>query len=1021
MKKIIIIFILFLVSSLSFSQYMPLTPYDGIEKEIQTDHFIIVYPEKYEDKALKVAEYAEEIHRDLVPFMNWEPLGRTTIILTNFSANPNGMATPTPNNTIILYLSPSAMEKTLDTFTDPLYTLIVHEYTHILHLDQIRDYAWFWRVATGRVYFPVVNNSFVWYREGTATLVETLYSENGRLDGYYNKAMVKVSALEETIPPINMLVPQVNTWPYNEATYHFGAAFLQYIFTTYGKEKFDKMYIDVSKRFLPIVHIFVWNFKNIYGKSMNKMWDEWIEYERKRAGENFNEYEKPPNRKKLTKKYGTAQAIDVSNSGELYYSISSYKTDRYLYTMSGKREKKLKLGSITALKSTDDKVIYSKLNTAPNNFSYYDLFMIDPKTRLTKRLTTGERINSIAYMNDGTNKTIAYTSYLNDKLTLYRANFNKNRIDDREKIEIEHDLYFIYNIDFSPNNSGDIVLSARYNDGTYSLICMNIYDNTKKWEKKSKWRAIARYFDDKNIYFTYRTADDSSLYMYNIEEDRASLVMKRFGGILDAVIYKEMIYYVSYTAKGEEIFLEALNYEDINFTDNIFLDSEPSNSKNSDKNINDNGNKTISMVEESSFYKRNDNFDPSSYKTKYFNPFRYLYPTMWWLYPVEIPNSDLYYKDPKTYTEIMPFLTPQFILNSEQPTGRFGYRATLALDYLRYYPMNSSSFWFKLPYLSVAYTFKNWASGIHSYNIYGDQWVVEKYNNYYPISLSNSVSLSSNIPLFGYGTIRFQSTFSHNFASYSSYYGRESNTMNFSQTIAYQYIVSTNNYTRWNRGIYIENYFYTQPPILDNILDNYIYYIFKNRLEVRAPIKNSFIFFNLTQGIGLKEINKKLESANVFKIYYDSINFSESIINGGSSNITQIPMRAFPGLLTNQSGGAFDSSSFYGSAYIKLDAGFDITVYKGGIYFYFVTMGLKEFYIRPYFEVAYLYENSNTTEASHLRNIFMDAALEFCLDMFVSYGNIDFSIMQGFALGYRPGMYFPAFNVYLGVNIGLGI
>jgi len=1027
MKKILILIYLHFMTSLTFSQYMPFTPYpyNGIEKEIKTEHFIIIYPKKYEEKALLVAHYAEEIHKDLVPFMNWKPLYRTKIILTNYYANPNGMATTSPDNTIIIFLTPTAMEKTLDTFTDPLYTLILHEYTHILHIDQIRDYAWFWRVAMGRVYFPVFNNSFMWYREGFATLVETLYSENGRLDGYYNRAMVKVAARDGKIPPMNLLVPQVNVWPYNRAIYHYGAAFLEYIYTKYGKEKFDKIYMDISKIFFPIVHIFVWNFKNIYGKSIKDLWKEWIEYEKVEAEKNYNQYvteymTEPKDKKQLTEKQGNVETITISKDGVLYYSIDSYKTDRYLYMNKEDKNVKLKLGNISAIESADDKIIYSKSVVAPNMFYYYDLFLFDPITRITKRLTTSERINSISYMNDGKNKTILYSSYLNDKIKLYKANFNKNRIDEKREIEINKNIYFIYNIDSSPNNNGDTILSVKYTDGTYSIICININENITKWEKRSKNKMVAKYLDNENIYFTYRTIEDSILYLYNIKENKTKFVMKRFGGISEASIYKDYLYYASYTSTGEEIFRESFNVNDSVSIDSLFFNDEivvenGIKKSNEDNNVDgDNAicvNNIVFQKETSSFYNRLSDFDPSKYKPKNFNPFRYLYPTIWYLLPYQIFDSAILLD--KSGNQSIPFFSPKFTFLSEQPTGRFGYRGYIALDYLRGYYVNGLSFWFRLPYFNISYGFDNFAIGNVSYIASEDRWNINKNDGMFPISLSNSINISSSIPLFGYGTLSFQSSVGHTFYTYDFNLKKESNYISFSQGIFYQYIVSTSKTSRWDRGIYLENFFYIRPPILDNHNE---LYILKNSIEGRIPIPNSFLFLRLAHAF---EICK----GNYFSVYYRSVNLNEILLGTNiGSGISQIPMKAFPGIIDNSKDYEnFKPSNFSGSSYVKFDTGFDITVYKKGVYFYFLTMGLKEFFIRPYFEFAYLYNDLNVKWEDHLKNIFIDIALEFNLDMFVSYGNFDFSIIQGFAIGYRPMMTRPAFNIYLGIDIGLNI
>lgn len=91
--------------------FFPFVPYQGMTKKIVTEHFVILFPERYKEKALKVAAYSEEIHSKLKDFMKWEPILRTVLVLSDETDLPNGETVPFIRNTIYIYLAPADLKK----------------------------------------------------------------------------------------------------------------------------------------------------------------------------------------------------------------------------------------------------------------------------------------------------------------------------------------------------------------------------------------------------------------------------------------------------------------------------------------------------------------------------------------------------------------------------------------------------------------------------------------------------------------------------------------------------------------------------------------------------------------------------------------------------------------------------------------------------------------------------------------------------------------------------------------------
>jgi Zn-dependent protease with chaperone function len=138
-------------------------------RTIETAHFRVHYHNGLEAIAPRAAEIAEEAHRQLAPALLWQPADKTELVLADVSDLPNGMATPFPYNRMVIYLTPPLEQPfSLTGREDWLRLVIVHEYTHILHLDAAhRLPAWLRRVL-GRTYFPNALQP-QWLIEGLAT------------------------------------------------------------------------------------------------------------------------------------------------------------------------------------------------------------------------------------------------------------------------------------------------------------------------------------------------------------------------------------------------------------------------------------------------------------------------------------------------------------------------------------------------------------------------------------------------------------------------------------------------------------------------------------------------------------------------------------------------------------------------------------------------------------------------------------------------------------------------------------
>src|SRR6266478_988473 len=104
---------------------------------LETPHFQVHYHQGMYWYAQKAARAAELSHQRLVPLLDHVPEERTHIVVQDDTDFANGNASPVLYNLIHAYAAPPDSRSTLADFDDPVYELISHEYTHILHLDTV--------------------------------------------------------------------------------------------------------------------------------------------------------------------------------------------------------------------------------------------------------------------------------------------------------------------------------------------------------------------------------------------------------------------------------------------------------------------------------------------------------------------------------------------------------------------------------------------------------------------------------------------------------------------------------------------------------------------------------------------------------------------------------------------------------------------------------------------------------------------------------------------------------------------
>ena len=370
---------------------------------LETPHFLILFHDGGEELAGRAAIIAEEAHQRLAPDLHWEPAAKTRLILADVSDAANGLATPFPFNRIIIYLSPPLEAPFSITDAEEwLRIVITHEYTHILHLDNVQQGPARLQSLFGRLYFPNVFQP-TWLIEGLATYEETLLSQGGRGRSSYTEMLLRTAVLADRFPNLAQGATAPDSWPGGELPYLYGVKFYQYLVAKYGPTLPGELSRRYAGRSLPFMVDST--AQAVFGSTFKEEWPLW-------QAQLESEYAR---KSREVTAAGLTQVTPLSSDGgfTLFPALSpsgdrlaytSQTSDRsfslMLATADGRQPRPLLRRAVTPASAAmtwladGSGLIYAKLERDRYDNLYSDLYRYDLTNSKEQRLTHGLRTGS---------------------------------------------------------------------------------------------------------------------------------------------------------------------------------------------------------------------------------------------------------------------------------------------------------------------------------------------------------------------------------------------------------------------------------------------------------------------------------------------------------------------------------------------------------------------------------------------------------------------------------------------------
>ena len=351
----------------------------------------------------------------------WEPWDRATVLLKDFSDHGNAAALGSPSNMILFDVAP--LSQSMETFSpgERFFTLTNHELAHVAAIDVWNGRDAFWRRFLGGKPMPLQKHpesilyNFLtsprnltprWYMEGSAVFFETWMAGGlGRAQGAYDEMVFRAKVRDgaRIYSPLGLESEGTSSdFMVGANSYLYGTRFFSYLALTYGPERT----VEWLRRSEDSRAFYASQFRHVFGKPLDTVWNEWIAFEHRFQQENLAALGKYP----LTE----VRHLSPRGLGSMSRGFVDEKTNsliaafRYPGRIGFLGRMDLATGKLTPLTDLAGMMLYKVTSVVfdpssrtafytNQNYAYRELNAIDVDTREKRRLLTDARIGDLAF------------------------------------------------------------------------------------------------------------------------------------------------------------------------------------------------------------------------------------------------------------------------------------------------------------------------------------------------------------------------------------------------------------------------------------------------------------------------------------------------------------------------------------------------------------------------------------------------------------------------------------------------
>lgn len=351
----------------------------------------------------------------------WEPWERTTVLVKDFSDYGNAAALASPSNMILFDVAPVSLS--METFSpgERFFTLTNHELAHVAAIDVWNKRDAFWRRFLGGKPVPLQKHpesilyNFLtsprnltprWYMEGSAVFFETWMAGGiGRAQGAYDEMVFRAKVRDNArfFSPLGLESEGTSTdFQVGANSYLYGTRFFNYLALNYGPERT----VEWLRRSEDSKAFYASQFKHVFGRPLDEVWDDWIAFEHKFQNDNLATIAQYP----LTE----VKHLSPKGLGSMSRGFVDERTNnliaafRYPGRIGFLGRMDMATGKVTPLTDLDGMMLYKVTSVAfdptsrtafytNQNYAFRELMAIDVDTGRKRKLLTDARIGDLAF------------------------------------------------------------------------------------------------------------------------------------------------------------------------------------------------------------------------------------------------------------------------------------------------------------------------------------------------------------------------------------------------------------------------------------------------------------------------------------------------------------------------------------------------------------------------------------------------------------------------------------------------
>ncbi|MCL4557483.1 MAG: hypothetical protein M1491_02420 [Deltaproteobacteria bacterium] len=510
-------------------------PPNEVWKTIESAHFSLTFPANESPLAHRLIDIAETYYPGMTARMGWAPSRKTYLLLSNATDFTNGETTPYYYNHIVIFAVPPDAYSSIINYDDWLKMIFIHEYTHVLHLDQSRGLFGFLNDVFGRLFF-VNEVEPDWIIEGYAVHNESELTSAGRDRGSYFNALLRLQALHDELPPIDEGDGIPSRWPFGDWVYLYGGKFMQYLSERYS----DRALADYSEHYTYVPLLIDRDSKLAFGgRGFASQWRTWEDGIRRQAiltalsvvfsGHTYSR------QVTHTGAYTRGPVWDAGGKGIYYTSYDGRSLMGIFYTGTdaGKAEWVARRNSDYSSSVCGRGLFFVQDEYFRNFYLYDDLYRLDTGTGSVKRLTEGARARGVDVSPDCSKAVLASSSSMRSQLMVY-------------DLKAGGPAAVIASMDgngqfLDPRwswNGRDIAVAVKDNNGECAIEIMNQRGETVTTVISNSHLNLFPEWsrDDRYVVFSSDMTGIANLYAYSITEGVISRVTNVVGGAYESQI-----------------------------------------------------------------------------------------------------------------------------------------------------------------------------------------------------------------------------------------------------------------------------------------------------------------------------------------------------------------------------------------------------------------------------------------------------------------------------------------------------